>query len=91
MQQIMTHKQNYSNMRYRTTTANEAREIVQKNEISEDDTIFLQKNRNVYCLQIQDNDETFYVNVLKANKHLIQFEDINLQSALYLAIDFVYV
>lgn len=78
-------------MRYRATTANEAREIVQKNEISEDDTIFLQKNRNVYCLQIQDNDETFYVNVLKANKHLIQFEDINLQDALYLAIDFVYV
>lgn len=78
-------------MRYRATTANEAREIVTKNEISEDDTIFLQKNRNVYCLQIQGNDETFYVNVLKANKHLIQFEDINLQDALYLAIDFVYV
>lgn len=87
----MTHKQNYSNMRYRATTANEAREIVTKNEISEDDTIFLQKNRNVYCLQIQDNDETFYVNVLKANKHLIQFEDISLQEALFLAIDFVYV
>lgn len=78
-------------MRYRATTANEAREIVQKNEISEDDTIFLQKNRNVYCLQIQNTGETYIVNVLKANKHLIQFEDIILQEALFLAIDFVYV
>lgn len=78
-------------MRYRATTANEAREIVQKNEISEDDTIFLQKNKKVYCLQIQNTDETFIVNVIRQNKHLIQFEDILLQSALYLAIDFVYV
>lgn len=78
-------------MRYRATTANEAREIVTKNEISEDDTIFLQKNKKVYCLQIQNTDETFIVNVIRQNKHLIQFEDILLQSALYLAIDFVYV
>lgn len=78
-------------MRYRATTANEAREIVTKNEINEDDTIFLHKNRNVYCLQIQDTGQSFYVNVLKANKHLIQFEDIILEEALFLAIDFVYV
>lgn len=78
-------------MRYRATTANEAREIVTKNEISEDDTIFLQKNKKVYCLQIQNTGETFFVNVLKANNHLITFEDISLQAALFLAIDFVYV
>lgn len=78
-------------MRYRATTANEAREIVTKNEISEDDTIFLQKNKKVYCLQIQNNGQTYIVNVLNANKHLIQFEDLILDDGLLLAIDFVYV
>lgn len=78
-------------MRYRAKTANQARVIVQKNEISEDDTLFLKKKKKVYCLQIQNNGETFFVNVLNANKHLIQFKDLNLKHALYLAIDFVYV
>lgn len=78
-------------MRYRANTANEAREIVTKNEISEDDTIFLQKNKKVYCLQIQNNGQTYIVNVLNANKHLIQFEDLILDDGLLLAIDFVYV
>lgn len=78
-------------MRYRATTANKAREIVTKNEISEDDTIFLQKNKKVYCLLIQNNGQTYIVNVLNANKHLIQFEDLNLKDGLLLAIDFVYV
>lgn len=78
-------------MRYRAKNANQARVIVQKNEISEDDTIFLKKNKKVYCLLIQNNGETFFVNVLTATKHLIQFKDLNLKHALYLAIDFVYV
>lgn len=71
--------------------ANGARRLVECIKFTDDDTIKLYKGKKLYFLEIQKKEETFFVNVIRQNKHLITFEDISLQAALLLAIDFVYV
>lgn len=71
--------------------ANGARRLVECMEFTDNDTIKLYKEKKVYFLEIQELEETFLVNVIKQNKLLTQFEDISLNAALMLAIDFVYV
>lgn len=76
---------------YSAKDANGARRLVECIKFTDDDTIKLYKEKKLYFLEIQKKEETFIVNVIRQNKHLIQFEDISLQAALFLAIDFVYV
>lgn len=71
--------------------ANGARRLVECINFTDDDTIKLYKEKKLYFLEIQKKEETFFVNVIRRNNLLIQFKDKNLQAALYLAIDFVYV